>query len=153
MINKYLENNVMEGMGRCSDMIWISFGKELLVRNYRNEEVKKSEYALHIQCPFRISKNNKILLSNYDIYTSIEGSINDDWDVIGNNRYDKIVEDLLIPMLPLKVNKVNFSKIGDIEILFKDNIAINIFVNSSEIAEEWRFINNNTGEHYVFRED
>ncbi|MEW9078550.1 hypothetical protein [Terrisporobacter glycolicus] len=153
MINKYLENNVMEGMGRCSDMIWISFGKELLVRNYRNEEVKKSEYALHIQCPFRISKNNKILLSNYDIYTSIEGSIKDDWDVIGNNRYDKIVEDLLIPMLPLKVNKVNFSKIGDIEILLKDNIVINIFVNSSEIAEEWRFINNNTGEHYVFRED
>ncbi|MCC3868989.1 hypothetical protein [Terrisporobacter mayombei] len=153
MINKYLENNVMDGMGRCSDMIWISFGKELLVRNYRNEEVKKSEYALHIQCPFRISRNNKILLSNYDIYTLIEGSINDDWDVIGNNRYDKIVNGILLPMLPLKVNKVNYSEIGDIEILLEDNIVINIFVNSSDLVEEWRFINNHTGNHYVFREE
>ena len=58
MFKEYLEKNIMEGMGRCSDMIWISFGKELLIMNYKNQEVKKSEYEFHIQCPFRISKNN-----------------------------------------------------------------------------------------------
>ncbi|UPA30836.1 hypothetical protein L0P85_01470 [Terrisporobacter glycolicus] len=153
MFKEYLEKNIMEGMGRCSDMIWISFGKELLIMNYKNQEVKKSEYEFHIQCPFRISKNNKVILGNYDIYTLLDDSISDDWDVIGSNRYDKILNEILLPMLPLKVNKVNYSKIGDIEILLEDNIVINIFVNSSDLDEEWRFINNHTGNHYVFREE
>lgn len=153
MFKEYLENNIMECMGRCSDMIWVSFGKKLLVMNYRNQEVKKSEYEFHIQCQFRISKDNKVILGNYDVYTLLDNAISDDWDILGNNRYDKIVNEVLLPMLPLKVSKVNYNEIGDIEILLEDNIVINIFVNSSESVEEWRFINNHTGDHYVFREE
>lgn len=153
MMIECLEKSSMEGIGRCSDMIWISFGKKIFTVNHRNEEVQKSEYEFHIQCPFRIIRDNNILLSNYDIYEVQQKASNEEWDVYGNNKYDKTVNEMLLPILPLKVIKVNSSKIGDIEILLEKNIVINIFVNSSDFVEEWRFINNNTGEHYVFREE
>lgn len=153
MIIECLENTSMEGIGRCSDMIWISFGRKIVTVNHRNKKIQKSEYEFHIQCPFRITRDNNILLSNYDIYELQEETSNEKWDVYGNNKYDKTVNEILLPILPLKVIKVNYSKIGDIEILLEKDIIIDIFVNSSDFVEEWRFINNNTGEHYVFREE
>jgi len=152
MLKKYLESNIWEGIGRCSDMIWFSFGKDIFVTNYRNQVVKKTEYALHVQCSWRISKESTIILGNNDVYSLVDNSIEDDWDISGNNMFDKMVNDKILPLLPIKVLGVVCNKIGDIEITFETGIVINIFVNSSEPIEEWRFINNLSGEHLVYRD-
>ena len=84
----------------------------------------------------------------------INNSIDDSsWDIKGNNLFDKFIEQQISPILPLKIIDIIESDNGDVSISFEKNISLTIFVNSSEIQEEWRFINNNTGEHYVYRED
>lgn len=153
MLKEYLENNIWEGVGRCSDMIWFSFGKDITIINHRNQVVKKTEYALHVQCSWRISKENTIILGNNDVYTLVDDLTEDDWDIIGNNIFDIRINETIIPLLPLNVLRVECSKVGDVKITLESGIVISIFVNSSEETEEWRFINNISGEHMVYRED
>jgi hypothetical protein len=51
--------------GRASNLFWLGFGE--LISVTRKEETKTvAEYALNIQCSWRISKGEKILVASRD---------------------------------------------------------------------------------------
>lgn len=54
--------------GRASNLFWLGFGDIVqIVRRSRTEET--AEYALHIQCSWRITLGNKIVVASRDFYT------------------------------------------------------------------------------------
>ena len=129
----------------------LGFG-DTITLNRRGKQRKYPEYEFHIQCPFRIMKENQIILGSYDIYCALGDENDSDWETYGNNRFDKVAEDIIKPMLPMKVLDIFASEVGDIFIKLENETDINIFIHSEGNREFWRFIDFKNDIHVVFEE-
>ena len=138
-------------LSHAADMLCIGFGKTLHKKDFLGRAYSASEYSLHIQCPWRIIRHNQILLGSADFYEDVnDSSDSGDEYYFFRARLDKITKEIL----PSKVVNIKVNEFMDIEIVAASDIRINIW-NSSSLSkyENWRFINNHTGEHTVVFED
>lgn len=121
-------------IGRVIDLCWIIFEKE------------EKYYSLHLQCPWRIRKDNKIVLSNMDIY-EWEGENGEEWNEKRNNFFDETI---------LKYNKWNgvevenviISDVLDIKLILSDSYIFECFVDDIR-GECWRFFEKKALDHLV----
>lgn len=151
-----IKNKRIRYIGRAAAMCWIGFGQDVLTLNRKGERLV-AEYALHIQCSFRISHNNSILLTNLDMFEPNEKVIdleNFDWDIQGNNTFDICSKALteLFENNQIVVKDVNVSKIGDLTITLSNNYVIEVFINANFDDEAWRFfLSGSDEEHFVIK--
>lgn len=133
-------------IGRAAAMAWLTF--------LSNDE---KEYALHLQCGFRICANGETIIANLDMFEptkSLEESPSFDWetfnwDVQGFNRYDewttqynKDKEKQTI------VEVIEVNTFGDLTIKFTNGIIIEVFANAAT-GECWRFFERKSDHHLV----
>ncbi|MCL2807484.1 MAG: hypothetical protein FWD27_04875 [Coriobacteriia bacterium] len=121
-------------IGRAAAMAWMGF------------VFGDTEYALHVQCSFRIRDYSEILVTDMEMLEPTESLLSSEsfdydtfhWDVQGVNRYDEWVRALDPALLStLKVVGARVNSYGDLTVLFEQNIAIEVFANSA--ADEcWR---------------
>lgn len=170
LLNKIsvLNGQKLSYVSRAGTMINLGFGE--LVKNkvaYKTEEGKfatkevlTSRYALHLDCTFRVTCGNEILLSKCDIFNPnstlmkapdfIEEEF--DWDIIGNNNFDEKAKKHFIDTdLNFVIKKVTISKFGDLKILLSNDFCLEAFIDSSENEECWRFfeVGNTDNAHLV----
>ncbi|MBE7038559.1 MAG: hypothetical protein E7404_06640 [Ruminococcaceae bacterium] len=152
---------------RTGSMLCLGFGDKVTSKTvYKTAEgvfdVKeslKSKYALHIDGLFRISFNNKILLTQDDIFKpSVALQDNDfyeetfQWDIKGHNKFDEKIANIFdLTKSPLLVKAIQVNKYGDLNINLSNNYDIDVFIDTSEAEECWRFfeIGNNETPHIV----
>ncbi|MDW4511809.1 hypothetical protein R7236_25890 [Priestia megaterium] len=134
--------------GRASNLFWLGFGEMISVtRRGKTEEL--AEYALDIQCSWRITKDNKILVGSQDFYSPRTGwnEKNDDfdWDVQGNNRFDERIESFIENAKEhVTVERVEPDEIGGLKIFLSQGYLLEVFPDTSEddeYSEFWRFFN------------
>lgn len=149
-----LENEVFHDIGRASDLLWLHFGEKILIKNHRGFEREKGSFGIHVQCPWRFLHHGKLLLGNMDIYLSREGVSESefDWFENGKSVFDEKVEKIKQYVLPIKIEKMIVDNVGNLKIIFKNELVFEAMPNSSVEMEFWRFINNKTREHIVFFE-
>ncbi|HWL22436.1 hypothetical protein H7K20_18910 [Priestia aryabhattai] len=135
-------------IGRASNLFWLGFGEKILVtRRGKMEEV--AEYALHIQCSWRIAKANKIVVGSRDFYYPRTGLDNEnehfEWDVQGNNRFDEriksIIEDINEHTI---VERFESDEVGGLKIFLSQGYLLEVFPDTSEddeYSEFWRLFN------------
>ena len=81
--------------GRAANLIWFEFGARRTVTGHtRNEQRVVGEWALHVQCAWRLTSPSGIEVAYQDIYypASSEGNMDldeFDWDRQGKNRCDE----------------------------------------------------------------
>lgn len=150
-----IQNEPMFNLGRAADLLWIHFGKKIVVKNHRGVEVEKGEYAIHLQCPWRFVENSKLILGSRDIYVPREGIQDSEfnWDTFGMSIFDEKVKTFLEELTPIVVSNVTVDEIGTLKIQFENGLVFEAFPESSQISEYWRFINNKTKEHTVVFEE
>ena len=123
------------------------------------------EYALHIQCPWRIDGPEGIVTGRTDLYKLPSGDYPpDDWEPKhGNNRQDDRigrllgVEDLLAGAYInqtglLVVEKVWASAFGDVILFLSGGYRIVIFP-SGTTGEAWRVFRSSGHPHFVVDEE
>lgn len=134
--------------GRASNLFWLGFGEMISVtRRGKTEEL--AEYALNIQCSWRITKDNKILVGSRDFYSPRTGwnEENDDfdWDVQGNNRFDERIESFIENAKEhVTVERVEPDEVGGLKIFLSQGYLLEVFPDTSEddeYSEFWRFFN------------
>ena len=134
--------------GRASNLFWLGFGEMISVtRRGKTEEL--AEYALDIQCSWRITKDNKILVGSRDFYSPRTGwnEENDDfdWDVQGNNRFDERIESFIENAKEhVTVERVEPDEVGGLKIFLSQGYLLEVFPDTSEddeYSEFWRFFN------------
>ncbi|KMZ54871.1 hypothetical protein [Dorea sp. D27] len=150
---KELEGQAFRKIGRASDMCWISFGKTIIVKDYKGNDVEKGTYALHIQCPWRIIKNStqKLLLTSNDIYepsSNLQWTEEFDWDRMGNNLFDENVKQWNDEN-GIYVLNVDISQLGDIRINLSNGMTFESFLNISTDDEAWRFFKCNSKDKHM----
>ncbi len=146
----------LQDAGRASNLFWLGFGDIIqIIRRGKTQE--SAEYALHIQCSWRITLNNKIVLASRDFYSPSsewDGDIEDfDWDIQGNNRFDERIKSIIKDQGRLKVEKIESDEVGGLEVFLSDGYKLEAFPDSSEDdeqSEHWRFFNRkDNSPHFV----
>lgn len=109
--------------------------------NLKGEERTVSEYALHVQCAWRMIYRKRIFTGNGDFYELTEANDTGDWDTKGGNLFDlKAVElNLLLLRRNFAVQKIILRDTGDLKIILSSGLRLEVFANDSLYQEYWRF--------------
>ena len=149
---------------RCGAMVGFGFGEKLknkvVCKNQSGKldarETATSKYALHVDGFFRITHYGKIVLSKEDIFKpnsklQKDGFEEDDfeWDVKGNNKFDE--QKKVFCDIDLLVQEIGINETGDLKIVLSNEFCIEVFIDTNEDEECWRFfeVGNSEKPHIV----
>lgn len=147
----------------AADMRIFQFGSVKSVTTRHGKQGYVAQYSLHIQCPWRLEKDDKIITSSADYWRYAgAGEPPSAWTPEDGNRADdaalsKIFTDvrqesrqLFNDSDKLIVRSVNLTKIGDITFLFADGHMLRVYSNTHD-SEQWRLLTPSLEEpHLVF---
>lgn len=115
-----------------------------------------ADYALHLQCPWRICGPAGIVVGSQDLfYPAGDPSVEPpdfDWDVPGSTRRDERMSEFLASRetAPLYVLAVSADEAGSISLDFVGGYSMDVFPVESLEREYWRlFQPGKDGPHFV----
>jgi hypothetical protein len=132
---------------RAANMECLKFG--VLYRiDRKGVKQQIGEFGIHLQCAWRITQGNILLIGSDDVWEqpdeSDEYDENFDWDVQGGNLRDKKLESFL-KSRKYVVKLVEADDFGGFELDFNDNIKLTVFPTLSsknKYSEYWRLLDN-----------
>lgn len=145
-MNTYLQHLVnfsLSGTSRAADMECLKFtGK-------RSGDKKEQlpGFALHLQCIWRITSDQTLLVGSLDLYEPADDNKFDDgfdWDKPGSNLRDRRLTNML-SCHKLVVQSVDADNFGGFTIRFKNGFTFSTFITASRqdnFSEYWRLIDN-----------
>jgi hypothetical protein len=145
-------------IGRAGNLEWFEIGTQpRLVQDRKGSPKTVSEYALHVQCAWRICHQGHIIAGSHDrlyppgedFYANIEDF---DWDTPGGNRLDRRVDSLLEEKsgAPLEILGLQADNMGGVYFRLSDGYSLEIFPDDSLPIEHWRFFQPYTNkEHFI----
>jgi hypothetical protein len=144
-------------IGRAADLLWVHFGEMKEVPARRGDTRSLGDWALHIQCPWRITKPPAILVANGDCYYKADIDEPYDWDAGGESRFDSHAAPLNreFESLPPRVEAVVVDTVGGFSLRLSNGYCLDVFPSNSTgcKSEHWRFFQPRKDErHFVFPE-
>ena len=147
-------------VSRAIDMLCLFFGEDYTYTSARGTKIDVAEFSLHIQTQWRFREKDTILLAARDIYEPYSENVSDDWeyDLIGradelSSVFDVKAKTLNERMKGIEITNCEKSAVNDVSIVFSNGVIFELFISSSQKAEEWRIIDYISGEHMVFHDD
>lgn len=133
---------------RAADMAMFQFGAHVKTRDFFGKASEVGEYALHVQCAWRISKGNVISVGSRDLYypanyqdESQEYPADFDWDREPNRR-DKLLRLLFADgTREFIVERIEVGAAGAFRAAFSDGFSLEVFPDNSFKGEHWRLLN------------
>lgn len=130
--------------GRACDLIWFIFGEMVKSEDKRNGRSKEvAEYSLHVQCAWRLTDPEKIIVGSADRFipnSANNYSDNFDWDVQGENRCDEQLKALFSGFEDgFIVKDVSADRFGGLKIHLAESLLLEVFTDNSTDDEAWRF--------------
>lgn len=136
-------------IGRAADLVWFQFG---VVESQQDEPV--ASYALHMQCPWRITYEQKIVIGSADVYRPRLDYTGDpdlfEWDVAGMNALDEQVN-LHFHWNTMKwtVERMMADHYGGFTISFSNGYQLESFIHETSDTELWRLLMRTEQQHFV----
>jgi hypothetical protein len=138
-------------LGRAADLAWFEFGSRRSVQGWKGKGKEVGDYALHIQCPWRIRIGNSIVVGRGDIFCTPEETSKPtptDFDWQKGNRFDRVVLELFEN--ESRQFTVQAGEAGSLSIGLEGGYKLEIFPHDSESDEHWRFFKPHAEEpHFV----
>jgi len=131
----------LRSIGRAANMLWVELGEMRAVSTIKRESRMVGDWAIHIQCPWRICGNGRILIASHDFYCTPAGDPLDDWDVVGSSLFDAAASVLNkeFELAPPIVTSVQPDDVGGFLLDFGDQHRLEAFPdNSAMTIEAWR---------------
>ena len=128
--------------GRAADLEWFQFGQRRTVTGFKGGIKEVGEYALHVQCSWRIRRGNSVIVGSHDLYhpaDEMSDAREFDWQVLGTTRRDKRIADLFEnETRQFVVTKVEVREAASFTLFLEDGYAIDVFPDDSLSHEHWR---------------
>ena len=146
--------------GRAGNLQWFHFGNRRTVASHKGDTKEVGEYALHLQCAWRIYVFDKIIVASRDLYYPLgetrHAPDDFDWDVQQGNRRDQRVSDFFQEhtLRPLVVTSVEAMGAGSARLVLTEGYVLEIFPDDSfsdDYSEHWRLFQPSTdkSKHFV----
>lgn len=140
---------------RTANLVSFHFGSKERTNTFRGESVVVGQYALHVQCAWRIASAEKIVVGSGDLYhpsDSIgpENPDNFDW-TRGPSRCDQLLGLLFKgENRQFMVRVVDVGDAGSLRIMMDKDLSLDVFPNESLVDEYWRLLRPSSEEaHFV----
>ncbi len=153
---KVIIGKIFWGAGRAGEIQWFQFGNKQVIVTERETIKEVGEYALHVQCAWRITSPKGIFVGSQDKYLpandSNEQADDFDWDQPGVNRCDDRISMLFNgrESHTLLVKNVSADSYGGFCLNLSDNFSIEVFPDLSLDDECWRlFQPYKNGPHFI----
>lgn len=147
VLNQLIEEPIGE-FGRAADLLWVGFGNmEIIPNKYSINKVEPGklvgDWALHVQCAWRVTHKGEIILSWRDFHYKPDGESNYDWGIGGESRFDVLVFELnrKLEILKPKVKSITVYGAGSFSLILEEEFSIDVFPDSSikdDYSEHWR---------------
>jgi hypothetical protein len=143
------------GAARCLNLEMFAFGERTTRLNRTGEEVEVGEFALHVQCPWRIVGPTGLVVGSEDRkYPDDENADWEEFDANGPSRCEARMNEWLeeYAEAPLKVKRVESDHIGGFRLLLEHGFVLEVFPANSlrgEHSEHWRFFRPSSEGHFV----
>ena len=130
-------------------MLWLQFGRKVSAPTTREPSRMAGEYALHIQCPWRVSGAAGVLAGSSDIYVPADPEMDETdfrWDEPGNALGDERLSRWIgaLETAPLVVQTVRVDRCGGFTLELPDEFAFEVFPDATsaphDIREQWRLL-------------
>lgn len=151
-----LQGRALWNCTRAADLASFQFGEKLETTNFKGKKVIVGEYALHVQCAWRLARADRVVVGSVDVYyppdlTSEEIPPGFDWDK-GLNRRDMLLSLLFEDgKRQFIVRRVDVGNAGSLFIGMDEGISLEVMPNSSLAGEHWRVFRPRSPEpHFVF---
>lgn len=130
------------GCGRAADLQWLQFGARYNASLRSGKPRQVGDYALHIQCAWRLCDHSAIIVASRDRYyprsdaEPIDEAFN--WDIPGGNRCDERMDGFLASHGPLRVVKIAADDVGGFKLSLNGGFVFEVFPDDSLGDEIWR---------------
>ena len=141
---------------RALNMEMFTFGERRKRLNQQEEEIEVGEYALHVQCPWRIVGPHLIAIGSEDRnYPEDEKS---DWNDFDPDADRTLCEARMAAWLheharaPLKVERVEADRTGGFRLFLERGFVLEAFPANTlrgEEFEHWRLFQSSQKDHFV----
>jgi hypothetical protein len=131
--------------GRAADLEWFQFGQLRTVKDFHGDAKEVGEYALHVQCAWRIRHRDQVVVGSRDVYVPPQESADQPrdfgWDVQGANRCDTRIAELFQKETQrFLVQQVEVGEAGAFTVILNSEYALDVFPNDSLSSEHWRIL-------------
>lgn len=143
----------LQYIGRAADLLWAGFGA--LHDSPKSKSGKRAEWALHLQCSWRITRLSEIVVSVGDFYVAPNLEDEYNWDAGGESLFDMLCGKFMAELKkhPLHVIDITYDNAGGFSLLFERNYRLDVFPARSSLRndEHWRLFQPDVNtDHYVF---
>ncbi|MBZ5643035.1 MAG: hypothetical protein LAO19_09770 [Acidobacteriia bacterium] len=129
---------------RAADMACFDFGQRRLRLDRHGKEREIGEYALHVECAWRMIEGDRVVVGRQDLYYPAEYDEgapypdNFDWEH-DPNRHDKLL-DILFKNCTREflVAGVEVGAAGSFRLLLADKFSLEVIPTNSLVGEQWR---------------
>jgi hypothetical protein len=136
---------------RAADMATFQFGQRKQVHNFYGHPKEVGEYALHVQCAWRIVRGDTVAVGSRDLYSPAQHPESEsipedfDWDRDPNRR-DSLLDALFDGgKREFHVRRVDAGSGGTCRIEFAEGICLELFPDDSFAHEHWRLFGTDDG--------
>jgi hypothetical protein len=151
-----INNLPLRSVGRAANMLMLGIGEFRDSFSRVGRICIVSEWALHVQCAWRICQRGRIILAYRDFYYSASGDPLDDWGTPGNSFFDITSVPLNEQFLasPPYVMSISVDDVGGFSIRLTQDYRLDVFPEDSRTdCEHWRLFQSGVEQnHFVFRE-
>lgn len=140
---------------RAGDMAMFHFGERRKETNRKGEPTEIGEYALHLQCPWRIVLQDEIMMAALDVYKPQSGHEKEDnpdfdWEGAGNLLEERAETFFENGRRQYIVESVHAERAGALRLALQGGILLEICPCDSTKNEHWRLFQPRADrEHFV----
>jgi hypothetical protein len=133
----------LSAFGRAADLVWIHFGRLHRVPAWKRGFKFVGELAIHVQCPWRLSRRRSVVVGRGDIFESKQGA--------KRTLFDSRIRTIPLGRPRLKVLDVSADDLRGFALRFDRSWFLEVFPHdSARDAECWRmFIPSGDTDHFV----
>jgi hypothetical protein len=141
---KVLIGEPLWGCTRAADMACFQFGQRRKAMGQNGREKEVGDHALHVQCPWRITQGDQVVVGRQDLYYPAEYAEDNslptdfDWDH-DPNRHDKLLASLFgNEAQGFVVQQIEVGTAGSFRIILRSGFSLEVFPSDSLRGEHWR---------------
>ena len=136
---------------RSCELVDLGLGDIITRRNRFGNDTKVATLSLHLQCPFRITRQSGILIGSDDLFVSSSSAGNVvDLGMQNTCVFDDKLELLHELFTDESVVRVSVNSCGDLSLQLT-TLNISVFCTGSTENEMWRFFETGTDKPHIIR--
>jgi hypothetical protein len=139
-----LKGKVLWRCLRAADMATFDFGERRKSYDSQGKPREVGELALHVQCAWRVTRDDRVLVGNRDLYYPADYRYGGETPVGFNWERDPTLRDKLIHSIfqnagqELVVESIEVYEAGGLHIVFREGACLDVLPCDSVSDEHWR---------------